>query len=199
MARVKSETMRAAILDAAAAEIAATGYQETTIAQIARRAGTVASNVYSYYGSKLEVYFAIYEPWFRKQFDLLDQRLRKSKGTTEQRLNLLAHAVLHEIARDAQGLTAALAEALATARPGDDYRPDLLSWAEARIETMTREITAGHPLDETRLAAFVKTMMLLFDGIALRSHVTEPPPTELVLRVIVPVLLPPAGAEAPPG
>lgn len=190
MARVKSEPMRRAILAAAATEIATRGYQETTIAHIARRAGTVPSNVYSYYGSKLAVYFAIYEPWFTAQFDLLAERIAASSATPRQRLEILARGVLQDMARDATGLTAALAEALATARPGDAYRPDLLAWAETRIEAMARDSLTGQIVDETRLTAFVKTLMLLFDGIALRSHVTEPPPTEILLQVIVPVLDP---------
>ena len=189
MARIKSESLRAAILEAATSEIAARGYQETTIAHVARRAGTVASNVYSYYGSKLEVYFAIYEPWFRRQFDNLAAQIEMSQGSAAERLTLLAEGVLKDMARDSTGLTAALAEALATARPTDDYRPDLLAWAEVRIEALARKIMRDHPFDEKRMTAFVRTMMLLFDGIALRSRVTEPPDTALLLTVIVPVLL----------
>ncbi|MBJ2151601.1 TetR/AcrR family transcriptional regulator [Paracoccus sp. IB05] len=190
MARIKSETLRAAILAAAREEIAARGYQETTIAHIAKRAGTVASNVYSYYGSKLEVYFAIYEPWFRAQFEELGKKVETADGSVADRLELLARGVLLDIAGDHSGLTAALAVALATARPSDDYRTDLLTWGEEQIEHLARGILRHEHFDDRKMTAFVRTLMVLFDGIALRSHVTEPPEIGLLLMAIVPVLTP---------
>lgn len=198
MARIKSETLRAAILDAAREEIAARGYQETTIAHIAKRAGTVASNVYSYYGSKLEVYFAIYEPWFKHQFRLLEERVEAADGSVAARLELLARGVLLDIASDSSGLTAALAVALATARPTDDYRTDLLHWGEDQIERLTLDIMKEGSFEPRNVVAFARTLMVLFDGIALRSHVTEPPEIGLLLTAILPVLSAPPLSQVPP-
>ena len=67
MARRKSEQVHKAILDAAQQQFEAKGYTATTIGGIAKAAGTAQSNVYVYFPSKIQLAFAVFEPWMRAQ------------------------------------------------------------------------------------------------------------------------------------
>lgn len=168
MARVKNEAVRDAILASAASEISAAGYLDTTIGKIARGAGIAPSNVYVYFASKLEIYFAIYETWFKAQFVSLERAVMR-QPTPEARIRRLIKGLLHDIAEDRSRYSAALMEALASVQPKDEYRPYLLNWAEDRIAGIIGRATGRvREEDDPRLRAFARLLMLTFDGIALR-------------------------------
>ena len=69
MVQVKKEAVRDAILKAAQKLFKAQGYARATMNAIAREAGVAPATLYVYYGSKLEVFFAIYDPWLRVKLD----------------------------------------------------------------------------------------------------------------------------------
>lgn len=167
MVRVKSEAVREAILASAATEISANGYLDTTIGRIAKGAGIAPSNVYVYFVSKLEIYFAIYDPWFKDQFLALERRVKR-QPTRDKKIRHLVQGILRDIAIDQTGYTAALMEALAAIKPKDKYRPDLLTWAEDKIEQIVLKSVGGYEAGDSRLKAFAHLLMLTFDGTALR-------------------------------
>ncbi|HEY8015145.1 MAG TPA: helix-turn-helix domain-containing protein, partial [Dongiaceae bacterium] len=71
MAQVKKSEVRERILAAAAGLFAERGYAGATIGQIAKAAGIAPSSVYVYFKSKLEIVFAIYDPWLKEHLELL--------------------------------------------------------------------------------------------------------------------------------
>ena len=81
MVQVKKTEVRERILQAAAALFAEHTYARATINQIAKTAGIAPSNVYVYFKSKLEIMFAVYEPWFRQQIDRLAHLADEWPGT----------------------------------------------------------------------------------------------------------------------
>lgn len=167
MARVKNESVRQAILTSAASQIAMTSYMDTTIAKIAKGAGISPSNVYVYFESKLQIYFAIYEPWFRSQMTALDQAVSRAR-TPRKKIERLVRGLLHEIADDRTGYTSALMEGLAIVTPKDKYTPHLLHWAEETIAQIACRALDGNGLDDPRLRAFARLLMLTFDAVAMR-------------------------------
>ncbi|HEV7247804.1 MAG TPA: TetR/AcrR family transcriptional regulator [Shinella sp.] len=170
LVRLKSEAVREAILASAAKEISANGYLDTTIGRIAKGAGIAPSNVYVYFESKLQIYFTIYEPWFKTQFAVLERTVSK-QSTRQKKINALVQGILRDIADDKTGYTAALMEALAAVKPKDKYRPDLLAWAEERIEDIVVQSIGGYHHGHPDLKAFAHLMMLTFDGSALRAKI----------------------------
>jgi AcrR family transcriptional regulator len=170
LVRLKSETVREAILASAAKELSANGYLDTTIGRIAKGAGIAPSNVYVYFASKLQIYFSIYEPWFKAQFAVLERTVIK-QSTREKKISALVQGILRDIADDKTGYTAALMEALAAVKPKDKYRPDLLAWAEEKIEDIVVQSIGGYHHGHPDLKAFAHLMMLTFDGSALRAKV----------------------------
>lgn len=171
LARVKSEAVREAILSAATTEFSEKGYLRTTINTIAKSAGTAPSNVYVYFSSKLEIVLAVYGPWFKKRILELEKAVARKK-TPEQKVLCLMEGLLRDIADDETGYTATLIAALATARPPDGYRPDLLLWAEERIAEMVGQVVSKDGRDR-RLPSLARLLMLLFDGVAVRSNLKQ--------------------------
>lgn len=167
MARVKNEQVRKAILEAAAKLFEEKGYIATTIGSIAKAAGTSQSNVYVYFSSKIEIAFAVFEPWMRAQIEALEARVM-AEPRPGARLRLLVRGLLEGIAGDGSGQTLTLVQALATARPTDNYNPELLNWTMERIEAMmAASLPATTPPERH---ALVQALILAFDGVALRQN-----------------------------
>jgi AcrR family transcriptional regulator len=167
MARVKNEQVRKAILQAAADQFQDKGYIATTIGGIARAAGTSQSNVYVYFASKIEIAFAVFDPWLREQISALEARVM-AETDLARRLESLVRGLLHDIAADRSGQTLTLVQALATVRPTDGYSPDLLNWTMDRLRGM---IGASLPHSSAGVhQAATHALMLAFDGVALRQN-----------------------------
>ena len=167
MARVKSEKMFENITLAAESLFEKHGYIGTTISRIAKEAGTAPSNVYVYYPSKIEIAFAIFDPWLRDRITELEVRVASCTSAREQ-LSTLVEGLLIDIAGDDTGRTLTLVQALATARKSDEYSPALLHWTEERILGMiSRALPDGDPV---LLRSLAHVLMLAFDGVALRQN-----------------------------
>ena len=185
MARVKNEQVRKAILDAAAKLFEEKGYIATTISSIAKAAGTSQSNVYVYFSSKIEIAFAVFDPWMRAQIDALEAQVM-AESDVSARLRLMVHGLLQGVAGDRSGQTLTLVQALATARPGDNYSPDLLNWTMDRIGAMMAAcLPQTTPSERHEL---VQALILAFDGVALRQNLRrtdldEAQSVEAVLRL----------------
>jgi AcrR family transcriptional regulator len=172
VARVKSEAMRRSILAAAAAEFSERGYLKTTVNSIASAAGTAPSNVYVYFTSKVEIALAVYEPWFKRRILALEQAVAKAT-TPETKTKRLVHGLLQDIALDKSGYTSTLVEALATAMPTDDYRPDLLLWAEHKLTRMIHGAAPKAFEDEDSVLPVARLLMMIFDSVALRKNLKQ--------------------------
>ena len=92
MVQVKKAEVRDAILTSAFALFRAQGYAKTTQAQIALGAGVAASSLYVYFGSKLDILFAVYRPWLMERFDDLEGRMSRIDAP-RQRLETVLYAI----------------------------------------------------------------------------------------------------------
>ena len=88
MPQVKKPQVRQAILAAAGTLFARQSYQATTLSQIARRARVSSANIYVYFNSKLDILYAVYEPWMRARLTALQARLMRTR-TPLARLRLV--------------------------------------------------------------------------------------------------------------
>ena len=175
MARQKNEHVRRAILTAADALFMEKGYIGTTISSIARTAGTSQSNVYVYFSSKIEIAFAVFDPWLRTKVAELEVDVSKQE-TPQESLRVLVDGLLCRIAADRSGQTLTLVQALATAKPGDKYQPDLLLWTMSRIRHLIGNALPAS--NQVQREALTHALMLAFDGIALRQNLRRGEITE---------------------
>lgn len=82
MAQRPKEEMRRAILAAAQAELASVGFEKTTLANVATRAGTSIGNVYKYFSGKEELFAAAVPDGIAVEFAQLLRARASSVGAT---------------------------------------------------------------------------------------------------------------------
>jgi AcrR family transcriptional regulator len=164
MVQVKKAEVRDRIVCAATALFAEHGYGSATINQIAKRGGMAASNVYVYFESKLEIMFAIYEPWFRRQIEELAREVAKLRSP-EARVLQIVHRLWRELPADTRSNN--IIQAVSAAVPEDRYDPTLLRWTEQKIATMLAAALEPSRVREVDTLRLAHVLMMAFDGFAV--------------------------------
>eukprot|EP00752_Nemacystus_decipiens_P000142 g142.t1 len=194
MAQVKKQEVRDALLGGAYALFCKKGYSRTSVADIAREAGVSASNVYVYYGSKLELLYALYDPWLRGKLTELERELARIDDP-RARLRRLFERLWRDIPQEDDGFANNLMQALSTAGEDEGYSRDLLRWAEDRVSDMMRDCL---PPERRRLvdhSYLAHVLFMAFDGFAMNAALRGPSRRiEGVIDTTVDLLL---GAPAP--
>jgi AcrR family transcriptional regulator len=169
LAQTKKLEVRDAILKSAYRLFRRKGYMATTTAQIATGAKVSESNLYVYFGSKFAILFELYERWLRERIAGLETRL---SGIDEprERVSLILTMLWRELPTGDNGFTNNLMQALTTVARREGYRPDLLRWAESRIEALL--LAALPPERAAKLAqgGLVHVLIMAQDGFAMNFH-----------------------------
>jgi AcrR family transcriptional regulator len=159
--------VRDAILNAAFEVFSQKDYAQTTLAEIARAANLSTSNIYVYFGSKLDVLWAVMSPWLFRQIELLDLELARIKDP-RTRIERLLTALWDDIPNADNNLAVNLVQGLALTGPSDNYSRDLLRYIESRV---TRMLEASLPPERREILgkddAFAHLAMMAFDGFVL--------------------------------
>lgn len=166
MAQVKKTEVRQAILDAAATLFAEHGYSRATINQIARAAGTAPSNVYVYFKSKLEVVFALYEPWLKAHLETLAEEVA-GLPDSESKVVRIIEKLWRDIPADRNGFANHIIQAISSATPEDCYDPALLEWTEKKIASLLCEALPPSRSARIDCRRFAHILMMAFDGFAV--------------------------------
>lgn len=170
MAQVKKPEVRDAILQAAFELFSEKDYARTTVAEIARRAGLSQSNIYVYFGSKLDILWAVISPWLFRQFELLDLELARI-ADPRARIERLLTAMWGDIPAADNNLSVNLVQGLALSQPDDNYSRDLLRFLESRVTRMLGECLPPerqHVLENDD--AFAHLAFMAFDGFVLGAR-----------------------------
>lgn len=169
MSQVKKEEVRTAILASAFELFAARGYSATTVPMIARGAGISPPNVYSYFVSKLEILYAIHDPWTRQRFAELDADLRRRRSRP-RRLRRILEVLWREFPAFEEGFANNVVQAISTATPEDEYRTGLIGWMEQEIERMLLDALPEerHPL--VRGTDVAHLVVMAMDGYIMYRH-----------------------------
>lgn len=173
MAQTKKDTVRDSILESARQELAKNGYAATTMRAIARRARVSPSNLYVYFPSKLELLFAIYDPWFRQQILNLEDRVRRI-GDARDRLRVVISTLWSVLpaAEGAYGTT--FVEGLAVSGREGHYSRGLLIWAEDKITAMIADCLPADSSENVRSTALAHILFMAFDGFAVNHALVGP-------------------------
>ena len=169
MVQRKKPEIREAILAASFRLFSAHGYASTMIADIAREAGVSPGNVYIYFRSKLEILYAIYDPWLRARIDVLERQLAAVRSP-RARVRQLLIALWREIPAEENGFLNNIMQAISASDPAEGYRSTLVRWLERRITGMIHDA-----LPPSRRARFAKirlahVLIMAFDGFAIDYH-----------------------------
>lgn len=169
MAQVKKAAVREAILSAALELFSAQGYNGTTLGQIARLAKVSTANLYVYFGSKIEILYAIYDPWLRRRLDALAAELAAIRAPRE-RLRRIVATLWRDIPAEANGFANNVMQAVSGAPAGGSYDPSLLRWCEARLAAMLADSLPPRRRAALDLARVAHLMFMAFDGYAMKVH-----------------------------
>ena len=104
MVQVKKPAIREAILAAAYKLFCQRGYNSSTIAQLTKEAGVSSANFYSYFNSKIDVLYTLYDPWARERLERLD---RQAEAIADSRERICRDSLLswHKIPAEANGFS----------------------------------------------------------------------------------------------
>ncbi len=196
MVQVKKETVRNAILDAARDLFSESGYHRTTLLDIAQRAGTGVSSLYSYFPSKLHLLYAVVEPWQKECMWRLEAGVRKIEEPREK-LRTILLGVWRDIPMDNIGLANSLMEALASADPGEKKPSPLLVWTEQRLRMMLESAAPAQtvrPLDYDLLSHL---FLMAYDGFVINRRLNDLRDIERLVDTVCEMMLPAQTDSAP--
>jgi AcrR family transcriptional regulator len=196
MAQIKKPEIREDILRAAEALFARHGYVDTTLAAIARKAGVTMSNIYNYFGSKLEILYAIYEPWLDERVARL-AREAEAIANPRARLRHVLLAVLRDIPTANNGFANNVLQAISTRHADERYSRALLLRSEQRVSAMLRP--ALPPARRALLDndVFAHLLFMAFDGFAVNYTLNGPSRrVEAIVDLLCNLLLGAAGGHS---
>jgi len=169
MAQVKKTAVRDAILASAFRQFSRRGYEGTTLSQIAEGAGVSTANVYVYFASKLEVLYAIYDPWLRERLTTLAAQLERVRDP-RRRLRKLLEALWRDIPAERNGFANNVMQAASTASPEEGYNPTLLKWVEENVASMICSALPTGRCGALGAAEIAHIVMMAFDGFVINYH-----------------------------
>ncbi len=170
MAQVKKTKVRDAIIANAYRLFRDQTYLRTSIADIGRAAGIAPSNIYVYFNSKFEIFYAAYEPWLKVRLERLEAELLAIPDPT-QRLSRILQAVWIELPTEDNGFANNLMQAVSTTDKDEPFRSDLLSRSEKILAGLLQQALPSGRLTEPECERLAHILLMAFDGFIVRSHV----------------------------
>lgn len=173
MVQVLKPEIQDSILAAAKELFQLKGYNQTTVGQIAGEASVTTSNIYNYFPSKLDIFFAIYSPWYADRLEKLEADVDAAEGPMEK-LKILLERILRELPVEDRCFSNNLIQALST-RPADrEYYGTNLVSSERKISNILKKI-----LPECRQwiiedDVFSHFLLMAFDGFAMHARLSGP-------------------------
>ena len=177
MAQVKKTAVLEAIQTAAFKLFSDQGYAGTSMPQIAKAAGISTANVYVYFGSKLAILYAIYDPWIRQRLDKLRCDLQ-AIADPSLRLRALFRTYWRDIPAENGGFANNIVQAISTAENDDLYRPALLKWMQAQLREMVLEALPRERRHLVRKPFFAHLMVMAFNGFTMYHHINPDSPCD---------------------
>lgn len=173
MVQVKKEEVRSAILEAAYKLFLEKSYTETSVSEIGRVAGVSPSNLYVYFGSKLDILFALYDPWLKTRLLALETDLLTIPDP-EERLRTIFRTLWRDIPAEDNGFANNMMQALSTGSMEEGYSRDLLLWAEDRISGMIRACLPPERAAVAERSLLAHVAFMAFDGFAMNHKLRGP-------------------------
>jgi AcrR family transcriptional regulator len=168
----KNKKINDAILQAATQLFAKVGYTNSTIPMIARAAGIPTSSVYVYFKSKLEIAFAVYEPWLQRHLAKLDQELSILHEPRE-RLRCLLRRIWRDIPTVENCFANNIIQAVSTSTPGTGYRPSIPSMLMSKISAIIYANVLPDRRSLSQCERIARLVVMAFDGFVINSHLPQ--------------------------
>ncbi|MAF47432.1 MAG: TetR/AcrR family transcriptional regulator [Rhodospirillales bacterium] len=173
MAQVKKTSVRDAILESATELFTEHGYSNTTLADIARDAAITMSNIYNYYDSKLDVLYAIYEPWLDQRIEYVAQETDKIEDPREKMRFLLKY-LFSDLPADTNCFANNFMQAIVTRKSEENYSRDLLLRSEEKISGIIRKAVPDTVKDALADNILTHLLFMAHDGFVINYALNGP-------------------------
>ena len=177
MGQVKKAHLREAILASAHKLFSGAGYQGTSVPRIAAGAGVSTANVYVYFRSKLDILYAIYDPWLRARLMRLEAELLLIAPPRE-RMKHLFRTLWRDIPSEKNGFANNVMQAISSMTRRDRYKPVLLRQMEVRLGRMLAESLPPERRRVLGRARLGHLLVMAFDGFIIYQHVNPRAPLD---------------------
>ena len=191
MVQFKKKQVRQAILDSAYDLFSERGYHSTTLQDVAEYAGVGVSSLYSYFPSKLHLFYAVFEPWHKDAFEQLEKRVLRLKLPRE-RLRAVLLGLWRDIPIANIGLTNSLMEALASADPKQKKPVPLLKWTEERLTKLLNRALPPNGAGQIDHDALSTLFIMAYDGFVINRRLNDLRDIERLSDAMCNILLGPA-------
>ncbi|MEI9924114.1 MAG: TetR/AcrR family transcriptional regulator [Bradyrhizobium sp.] len=196
MVQVKKEAVRESILESGRKLFKAEGYARATMNAIAREAGVAPATLYVYYRSKLEVFFAIYDPWLRAKLETLQEESRCIKQP-QKRLEFLLMGLWRDVPFADNSFTNNLMQAVSTKGADEHYDTTLLEWSKAQIAAVVADCLPPKRRQALNLERITHLLFMAFDGFSLNAHFAPDRPCDVAMvRIVAELLIGPTTRKA---
>lgn len=195
MVQVKKAEVREAILDAATRLFVKKGFVGTSTNDIGQFARVAPSAIYTYFDSKLDLFYQIFSPWLKARLDQLERDLEQIDSHREK-VRRIVEAIWHDIPQEDNCFANNLMQAVSTATPADHYSGALLESCERRVATMLK-VAEPEPLHASHhYASMAHILFMSFNGfvagayLGVRMDKTGPAVqamTDLIVRAPIPM------------
>lgn len=176
MPQVKKENIRTRILDGAREVFSQKHYNDASIRDISSKIGLNPSHIYKYYPSKLLLFFAIYEPWWRMQIERLQEELA-SIASPKDRLRHVVFTMWDRIPAEDNGAAHKMVEALTTAGEPENFSRELFRWTKSIISEAVKAALPPRQRESDDHEVIAQLIMMSFDGFTIERHRIGKPPT----------------------
>ena len=148
------------ILDAAITVFAEQGFLQSTVAQVARRAGVADGTIYLYFKNKDDILIQFYEYKTRQVFDKFREAVDAGRSA-EQKLHNLVHAHLEEFQKDINMAIVYQAETHQHRRLAQDVIKEMSKWYR---DIITEIVELGQEEGAMRRNLYMGLVMRLITG-----------------------------------
>lgn len=195
MVQQKKPLVRESILEGAFRLFSKHGYAATTLSAIAKSADVSPGNVYIYFGSKLEILYAIYDPWLRARIQVLEDELVTIRSP-RKRLKRLLVALWRDIPAEENGFLNNIMQAISVTDPAQGYRSTLVQWLEERVTALLLDALPVSRRARLRKARLAHVVIMAFDGFAIHRHLhpRENPIDDFTIGTVAAMLIGGPGA-----
>ncbi len=202
MVQVKKVEVREAIVDAAARLFVDKGYVGTSTNEIGQRAGVAPSAIYTYFDSKLALFYEVFSPWLKTRLEQLDHEIKSVSGH-RAKVRRIIEAIWRDIPHEQNFFANNLMQAVSMATPADHYSGELLEWCEQRVARMLKAAEPKPLHSLHHYASLSHVLFMSFNGfvagayLGVRGDKTLPAidtMTDLIIGAPAPGLKPVDGA-----
>jgi AcrR family transcriptional regulator len=186
--QVKRETVRNAILDSAHDLFSERGYHATTLTDIAELAGTGVSSLYSYFPSKIHLFYAVFEPWYRDGLARLERRA-KAIAEPREKLRCILLGIWRDMPAENVGLANSHMEALASADPRESKPSPLLRRTEEQVLRMLKAALPASRRGGINYDLLPNLLLMAYDGFVINRRLNDIRDIEALVEMMCDILL----------